>query len=276
MRTRAFTVLGNDVLRDRRLSFTARGLLAYLLSLPDGAREDARTLADKNPGIGRRGISKALDELVEHGYYVRCTTHDPESGQVRTETFVFDVPQDPDAPLPAPAGTGEAQVGNSGASPLGAENPVEEPSHPDADIARGAALLGRLGRVEPKLALSVADTLALAPLALPWLDCGVSESAIRALLADGLPPVVFSARGILGDRLVRKLPAQQGPPAPVFAECGDCHDPLPRGQEAGICEGCTGVTPLVAVAHPTTVNERVAAIRATLRSGLGGTANLAR
>ena len=68
--------------------FTARGILGYLLSLPDGAREDVRTLADKNPGLGRRGVAKALDELVALGYYVRRTVRDEISGQVRTETHV--------------------------------------------------------------------------------------------------------------------------------------------------------------------------------------------
>lgn len=77
--------MGNGVPRDRRLSFTARGVLAYLLSLPDGACEDVRTLADKNPGLGHRGVSKALDALVGYGYYVRRTVRDEDSGQVRTE-----------------------------------------------------------------------------------------------------------------------------------------------------------------------------------------------
>ncbi|MFJ3707340.1 helix-turn-helix domain-containing protein [Streptomyces sp. NPDC090053] len=129
-RTRAFTVLGNEVLRDRRLSFTARGILAYLLSLPDGAREDVRTLADRNPGLGRRGVANALDELVELGYYIRRTVKDAGTGQVRTETYLFDapqtadVPQTADAPLPAPtgtgaAGTGVADGGKAGAFPSG-------------------------------------------------------------------------------------------------------------------------------------------------------------
>ena len=116
-RTRAFTVLGNEVLRDRRLSFTARGILSYLLSLPDGAREDVRTLADKNPGLGRRGVAKALDELIALGYYARRTLRDEDSGQIRTTTYVFDTPQPPGTPLPAPAGTGGTKAGKPG-SPL--------------------------------------------------------------------------------------------------------------------------------------------------------------
>ncbi|MFZ3499222.1 hypothetical protein ACODT5_39450 [Streptomyces sp. 5.8] len=115
---------------------TPRGLLAYLLSLPDGAREDVRTLADKNPGLGRRGVSKTLDELVEIGYYVRRTVRDQDSGQVRTETYVFDTPQATGAaPLPAPAGTGEAEDGKAGTFPKGNKNSEEEPTHPVPAVA---------------------------------------------------------------------------------------------------------------------------------------------
>ncbi|MFH8589552.1 hypothetical protein ACH4GP_35135 [Streptomyces celluloflavus] len=295
-RSRYFTVLGNEVLRDRRLSFTARGLLAYLLSLPDGAREDVCTLADKNPGLGRRGVAKALDELVEFGYYVRRTVRDQDSGQVRTETYVFDSPQnDGEVPLPAPAGTGEAEAGKAGASPKGNKNPNEEPTHPEpltptaaeaptgraegaapadtASAGRGAVLLSRLGRVEPKLALSAADALALAPLAAPWLDRGIPELEIRSLLTDGLPPAVHSARALLADRLVRKLPAPRSPrdaaaPAAPLVECAECRDPLPRDQQTGICGSCAGVAspaPKPALA-PVDVPERVAGLRALLHT----------
>lgn len=300
-RTRYFTVLGNEVLRDRRLSFTARGLLAYLLSLPDGAREDVRTLADKNPGLGRRGVAKALDELVEVGYYVRHTVRDQDSGQVRTETYLFDTPQATGAaPLPAPAGSGEADGGKAGTFPKGNKNPEEVPTHPaataanaepparrvegatpdepapapvSADTGRGAALLSRLGRVEPKLALSVADALALAPLAARWLDAGVSELEARAVLTTGLPPVVHSARALLADRLVRKLPAPRtrqdaAAPAAPLAECAECRDPLPRGQQTGICAVCAGATARVGEAAPVmeTVADHVAALRSALRT----------
>ncbi|MHC0433813.1 helix-turn-helix domain-containing protein [Streptomyces sp. O3] len=300
-RTRCFTVLGNEVLRDRRLSFTARGLLAYLLSLPDGAREDVRTLADKNPGLGRRGVAKALDELVECGYYVRHTVRDADSGQVRTETHVFDAPQtDGGAPLPAPAGAGEAEAGKAGAFPKGNKNPEKEPTHPAPRLAdaepssgraegtapteptpapvseitgRGAALLSRLGRVEPRLALSAADALALAPLAARWLEAGVSELEARSLLVDGLPPVVHSARALLAARLVRKLPAPRtrrdaAAPAAPLVECAECRDPLPRGQETGICAVCAGAAAPVISAAPAmeTVPARVAALRMALRT----------
>ncbi|MEU8548857.1 helix-turn-helix domain-containing protein [Streptomyces roseoverticillatus] len=290
-RRRAFTVLGNEVLRDRRLSFTARGILAFLLSLPDGAREDVRTLADKNPGLGRRGVAKAVEELIALGYYVRRTVRDEESGQVRTETYVFDTPLAPDSPLPVSAGTGKAKAGKTGAFPQGKKNPEEvPPTQPDVrpparqageptpiggELGRAAALLSRIGAAEPKLALGSADVLTLAPLAAPWLERGLSELEVRSLLTDELPRRVYSPRALLADRLVRKLPAPRtrrdaAAPAAPPAECAECRDPLPRGHEARVCAACaetssgpvnqaTGTTaPLVA--------ERVAALRAVVRA----------
>ncbi|MET9464439.1 helix-turn-helix domain-containing protein [Streptomyces sp. NPDC006544] len=271
-RKRAFTVLGNEVLRDRRLSFTARGILGYLLSLPDGSREDVRTLADKHPGVGRRGVAKAVDELVRYGYYGRRTVRDTRTGHVRTETFVSDAPgteswQRPDgappprtapeddpkltpasepAPDPAPdeapdeapdPGTGEGADGVTGASPLGRSTGEEEPSLPEpvrlaTASGRGASLLARIAAFEPRLTLGVTETLALAPLAEQWLAHGVSELEARSLLADGLPSFVHSARALLANRLVRKLPPprlRRDPAAPAAppAECGVCRDPLP-------------------------------------------------
>ncbi|WP_329119246.1 helix-turn-helix domain-containing protein [Streptomyces sp. NBC_01465] len=288
---RNFTVLPNAALRDPSLSFTARGILCHLLSLPDGAREDVRTLADRYPRIGRRGVAKAMDELIDRGYYVRRTTHDPATGQVRTETHVYDTPQRPGSPLPTNPGTGAAETGNPGASPEGEEDqgketslparelsadpdpaPVQPSERTASDLARAAALLARVTGREPKLALSAAETLALAPLAVPWLDRGVSDLVARSLLTSGLPPVVFSARAVLADRLRRKLPAPRthhdaAAPAPPLAECAECRDPLPPTQTAGICTPCTGATPRPAPTPPlpASVQARVSALRATLR-----------
>ncbi|MFD5146228.1 helix-turn-helix domain-containing protein [Streptomyces sp. NPDC058401] len=291
-RKRAFTVLGNELVRDRRLSFTARGILCYLLSLPDGAREDVRTLADNHPGVGRRGVSKAVDELVRYGYYARRTVRDPVTGHVHTETFVSDTPPTEDRPQPPGAspdptpGTGEGKTGRAGASPQGTKSPGEEPSLPEAHeaheahegheghqalealeaheapevpespeppgtpgesaaqgTARGAALLARITAYDPRLRLGVTETLALAPLAQRWLEHGVSELEARSLLTDGLPRFIYSARALLADRLIRKLPAPRTPrdpaaPAAPPAECGVCRDPLPAPDaHCGRCAG---------------------------------------
>ena len=50
--------MGNEVLRDSRLSFCARGILAYLLSQPDGKRDDIRTLSGRAPE-GRERVASA-------------------------------------------------------------------------------------------------------------------------------------------------------------------------------------------------------------------------
>ncbi|MFF1558848.1 hypothetical protein [Streptomyces sp. NPDC058279] len=236
-RTRGFTVLGNDLIRDKRLSFTARGILGYLLSLPSGAREDVRSLADNNPGVGRRGVSKAVDELIRYGYYVRETVRDAMTGQARTKVSVFDTPYGEGEPVPVLPAAGEPIDGNAGGFPLRAKQKEEEkPSLPEPvklteAAGRGGELLRRLGVYEPRPALSAAEILVLAPLAERWVEHGVPELEARSLLADGLPRPVHSARALPADRLVRKLPApraRRDPAAPAASlpECPSCRDPL--------------------------------------------------
>lgn len=65
-----FTAVRNKTLRDSRLSFKARGLLAYLLSLPDGSSVGYRALEEASPD-GQFAIRSALNELVLAGYIQR-------------------------------------------------------------------------------------------------------------------------------------------------------------------------------------------------------------
>ncbi|MFH9355051.1 hypothetical protein [Kitasatospora sp. NPDC017646] len=88
---RNFTVLPNCMLQYRQLSYTARGLLADLLSRPDGWREDGRHMADSSPQ-GRGAIRKALKELTDAGFYRVEKIRMPD-GTIRTETHVYDTPQ---------------------------------------------------------------------------------------------------------------------------------------------------------------------------------------
>jgi len=85
-----FTVLDNNVLRDPALSFRARGVLSYILSLPDGAQIDSATLSGR--GVeGRDAIRTALAELASVGYLHRQRTQDA-GGLWRTVSLVYDRP----------------------------------------------------------------------------------------------------------------------------------------------------------------------------------------
>lgn len=94
-----FTVVPNPVLRDQSLSFRAKGLLCYLLSLPDGSPVDARLLVSEG-SEGRDAIRTAFGELVEAGYASRWREQQP-NGQWITLTEISDVPEKP-ASVPGP------------------------------------------------------------------------------------------------------------------------------------------------------------------------------
>ncbi|WP_229928617.1 hypothetical protein [Kitasatospora xanthocidica] len=278
---RNFTVLPNAVLQYRRLSYTARGLLADLLSRPDGWREDGRHMADSSPQ-GRGAIRKALKELTEAGYYRVEKIRMPD-GTIITETHVYDTPHltgPPGTTRPAP---GEAATGRAG-SPV-VKNRHQEPSLPTSpadesdregeeeapEIREAAATLFRVIRPEPRLRLGEAEARELAPLVAQWLQRGAAHADLAHALLPGLPTPVHSAAAVLRYRLERKMPPA-GPaarPPARYAECAKCHDPVPR---PGICRPCAGLTTRTPTARKgadvaTAGAERV---RTALRSAIAG------
>jgi hypothetical protein len=121
-----FTVLPNDAIRNPALSFRAVGVLAHLLSLPDGAKVDSATLARAHRE-GRDAVRSAFSELADHGYYRRDIIRLPD-GTLRTEVVVSNIPMNGEEPR----GTGD---GKSGAGPE-PENPASAepaPVNPTSD-----------------------------------------------------------------------------------------------------------------------------------------------
>lgn len=89
-----FTIISNVGLRDERLSYKARGLLAYLLSMPDHWRTNERHLAAHAPD-GRHAVRSGLKELEQAGYLIRQRLR-LEDGTFDWHSVIYDEPQ-PDA-----------------------------------------------------------------------------------------------------------------------------------------------------------------------------------
>jgi len=93
-----YVVIPNAIARDSGLSFTARGLLVMLLSLPPEWHVTADGLARLNPD-SRGAIRKAMAELRAAGYVLLVTQRGTD-GRTRRHLEVFDVPQSPSADVP--------------------------------------------------------------------------------------------------------------------------------------------------------------------------------
>lgn len=66
-KTKNYSVISNAILNDKRLSWQARGLAAYLLTKPDNWEINREFLADQGPD-GIRAVRSALQELRTCGY----------------------------------------------------------------------------------------------------------------------------------------------------------------------------------------------------------------
>jgi hypothetical protein len=296
--TRGFTVLPNAALQDRRLSYTARGLLADLLSRPDGWREDGRHMADTSPQ-GRIAVAKALRELTKYGYYRVERVRRPD-GTFVTETHVYDTPQV--GPAAIRPGSGRSATANPGANPVKAPGkvptlpaqrtpigavpgagrggrqeipspPLAQAEPPNATSTEAAALLHRVTAAEPRLRLGAAEAMTLAPLVTPWLERGLGPRDLSPALLSGLPERVHSATAFLRDRLTRKLPPAPepitAPPKPRSHECASCARPIPY---EGICRTCAGLNtppPEAEADRARTATRGRALVRAALSSRPG-------
>lgn len=85
-----FVQIANAALQDSRLSFAARGILAYVLSLPPDHHLTADWLEDQAP-TSRRDVRAALKELAALGYY-RKTRKSGGKGVWIWEQVISDAP----------------------------------------------------------------------------------------------------------------------------------------------------------------------------------------
>lgn len=86
-----FTIIDNTGIKDKRLSWKAKGLLCYLLSLPEDWQIYMSELKE-NCSDGRDSTSAGFAELVEFGYATKEKIH-AEKGQFKYNYTVFEVPQ---------------------------------------------------------------------------------------------------------------------------------------------------------------------------------------
>ena len=90
-----FTTLNNELIRDRRISWKALGILVFVLSLPDNWQLRLSHLSkEKEVGSGRDATRAGLKELQQAGYL--CIQRERgECGKfVRTTWLVTDRPGD--------------------------------------------------------------------------------------------------------------------------------------------------------------------------------------
>lgn len=86
-----YTVMANYHLRDKKLSFKAKGLLSYMLSLPEDWDYSLNGLASVSKE-GIKAIKNIIGELKEQGY-LKINKIRKENGQYQYEYLIREIPE---------------------------------------------------------------------------------------------------------------------------------------------------------------------------------------
>lgn len=89
-----FTVLKNETLRDNRLSYKARGLLACMLSMSDNWVFYVSDLVNRSSKDGKASVNSGLKELSNCGYLVREQQRTKDGKFSKTDWLLYDTPQE--------------------------------------------------------------------------------------------------------------------------------------------------------------------------------------
>lgn len=259
--SRFFSQLPNDIIRNPRLSANAVRLLAWQLSLPEGADEPLWKTAER-AGIGKVAFQHAKRQLRAERYLFEWRRQN-EHGRWQTVQLIANSPLSTDEahaaarpvqPTAAVPATGEPTRRPSAPQPL--KTPMGNTSHPPAEArarakakaapqpdtdtdtdthvhahARAEALLLSLSHSAPYLSMPVRKARRWAPLAARWLECGIGAEEIRTALTAGLEQA-RSPLGALRWRLEHALPepvdtppAKTAPSSPRVARMRECAGP---------------------------------------------------
>lgn len=128
---RGFTLILNDAIRDKRLSWRAKGILAGCLSFSD--RKFSKQLIIDNGTEGRDAVIAALKELRQFGYLQNKTEKCTRTGRVLGEFFVVsDVSISPDR-FPRRPGNPDAGNPDAGNPDAGAAKAAQQGNNPVGD-----------------------------------------------------------------------------------------------------------------------------------------------
>lgn len=94
-KTKNYTIMSNYHLKDKRLSFKAKGLLSYMLSLPDTWDFSLNGLCSASKD-NLTSIRSTLKELQEYNYLVikKLLPNQTKSGRIEYEYIVYEQPVD--------------------------------------------------------------------------------------------------------------------------------------------------------------------------------------
>ena len=87
-RKKRFSIVDNNVIEDKQLSFKARGLLIYMLSKPDDWKFYTEELAKRSNKDGISAIKTALNEIEDAGYLTRKQGH-KKNGQFTSQDWIL-------------------------------------------------------------------------------------------------------------------------------------------------------------------------------------------
>ncbi|MGW4021365.1 hypothetical protein [Streptomyces sp. NPDC005009] len=240
-------------------------IAAYVHRLPEGAAMDVKSLAKVLPLYGQQAVRSALNFLSRAGHLHRARGLAAiGDGGTRWVFRTFWSSTARDSAWWArflgddPAVEATAPVDDT-PEVTPASEPQPAPTTPETHRATAYQTLARLGRVEPRLALSDADCHALTDLVVPWLERGASPVFVMQALTAGLPDLVHAPRGFVARRLRDKLPPmplpstapEPQPDAPeprllgrLMPECTEYGVPgRPAAFVGGLCQGCRTVAP---------------------------------
>ncbi|MGX1854359.1 helix-turn-helix domain-containing protein [Streptomyces sp. NPDC055299] len=238
-----YTIIGNHLAQHRDLSLTAIGVGTHILSLPEGAAVDIRSLATRFPE-GRDRIAFALRELEAYGYVERVRERTAD-GRMLTRTYAHHapaapeeprVPQSPPSPVP-PVPPVPTPVPEPVPEPTPESDPEPVPkAPPSAHQVTARALLAALRRTDDRLTLSGRDVRRLASAVAAWFENGATAAAVHRTLTADLPSDLKNPAGLLAHRLREMLP----PPLPARREAAPGSGDLraPRPQPFQTCDGC--------------------------------------
>lgn len=90
---RNYTTLQNETIRDSRLSYKARGLLCYMLSMSNDWIFYVSDLVNKSTKDGKSSVNSGLKELSDFGYLLREQNRTKDGKFSKNDWLLYETPQ---------------------------------------------------------------------------------------------------------------------------------------------------------------------------------------